>query len=142
MKELFVPYELALQLKEIGFDELCMRFWTKDGKESLNPQHMGHMDFIRNSTAGERVSAPLYDQVIQWMIDKHQIYIEIHVASSQMDFTKGFNYYVWDSNTSEEYDSIPHNRPIGEYRYTTRYEALSAGIAKAIEVIKEKGVTK
>ena len=30
MEKQFVPYELALKLKELGFDELCLGFYIKD----------------------------------------------------------------------------------------------------------------
>ena len=31
MKNQFVPYELAVKLKELGFDEECFGSWTDDG---------------------------------------------------------------------------------------------------------------
>ena len=40
MNKEFTPYDLALELKELGFDEKCLFFYTEGTREvSENPQH-------------------------------------------------------------------------------------------------------
>lgn len=52
MKNQFVPYDIALKLKELGFNDKCFDFY--DDKFHL----------------GEGVKAPLYQQTFQFLRDK------------------------------------------------------------------------
>ena len=67
MKDLFVTYEQALDLKELGFDEPCFGFY----------------DIFTNEVKGGNFpcegsnNAPLKQQVIQWFRDKHQLFGEV-----------------------------------------------------------------
>lgn len=80
MKDLFVPYEIALKLKEKGFDESCLRCYD-------NGKLMEFRDFRTIAfTAGEvqpenltggLVAAPLYQQVTDWFREKHGIIISV-----------------------------------------------------------------
>ena len=58
MEKEFVPYELALRMKQLGFNERCIMHWWK-GK--LSYYQMG--DFSPTST-----SAPLYQQAFKWIM--------------------------------------------------------------------------
>ena len=65
MKHLFLPYELALMLKEKGFDELCLgRYRDKQFQlYTVIKQHCYNSDPICNKD----ISAPLYQQVIDFL---------------------------------------------------------------------------
>jgi hypothetical protein len=63
MEKEFVPYELALRMKALGFDEKCIMHWWK-GK--LSYYQMG--DFSPTHT-----SAPLYQQAFRWFREKHDL---------------------------------------------------------------------
>ena len=39
MREQFIPYEQALNLKELGFDEPCFATYNSDKKVNKNPSH-------------------------------------------------------------------------------------------------------
>ncbi len=68
MKEQFVPYEQALELKELGFDEECFKMWL--GKDTLRNEG------FKNSTKGlsNRVcSAPLWQQAFDWFADRFDL---------------------------------------------------------------------
>lgn len=72
MKELFVNYEIAKQLKEKGFAEECLAYYhiafgltvERKVKENL-------------SGTGTETLAPLYQQVVDWFREKHKIHIEM-----------------------------------------------------------------
>lgn len=85
MNDLFVPYNIALQLKEIGFDEECFGYYR-----SLYPNYFvffsdwkSGLRSITNSSGYEHESyfgptSPFYDQVVNWFIEKHNIFIIPH----------------------------------------------------------------
>ena len=79
MEHLFIPYELALKLKEKGFDEFCLAFY---------PNTVDNISFIKNKNTQDNyveiggypqkgISAPLYQQVVDWFRDKHKISIMV-----------------------------------------------------------------
>ena len=62
-KKDFVPYEQALALKELGFDEPCFGWYSKDGTfyEGKMTIHQGLL------------SAPLYQQAFRLLYQKLEI---------------------------------------------------------------------
>lgn len=149
MNNLFVPYEIALALKEMGFDEPCIGSY-EDNK--LSPPPVLHVSYSnqpintsmwkeeyvetykkrpkmfegkepKNSKMPQwKVAAPLYDQVIDWFIEKHKMDILISPD----------NYYGYYGCY---YDGITYHELAGnEDRKKCRDEA----ILKAIELIKQK----
>jgi hypothetical protein len=68
----FVPYDMALRLKALGFDEPCFGFWTKiHGLFIMNTQ--GKL----NEEAGECL-APTFSQAFRWFREKYGWVAEIH----------------------------------------------------------------
>lgn len=89
MEKLFVPFEIAKKMKELGFDEPCFGCWTTrkfypndpeppyfqcwiDDEKSLTDDSNGLLGF----SDGTFIKAGLYDQVIGWLLTKHAIRIE------------------------------------------------------------------
>lgn len=65
MEHLFLPYELAVKLKEIGFDEMCLGCYTSDGNFILSKsQHFKNTDSSVKVT--DSTCAPIWDQVFNW----------------------------------------------------------------------------
>ena len=62
MNKEFAPYDIALALKELGFDEDCFGFYIKEA----NNQACGG-DYPCNGTN----SAPLYQQAFRWFREKY-----------------------------------------------------------------------
>jgi len=70
MNKEFIPYEQALALKELGFDEPCFGLYHND-KTFYPTQCKSHEQFH-----GQICSAPLYQQAFRWLLllvnkDKH-----------------------------------------------------------------------
>lgn len=81
MKHLFVPYAIALALKEKGFDEPCFGFhyvyFKGDNVElKIEPNGRTNAAFIK-ADAKSCCLAPVYQQVVDWFRDKHSIYIAV-----------------------------------------------------------------
>lgn len=71
MKKLFIPYELALIAKEKGFNESCFGgYYLFENKPDL----CIYQDENEFSDSKEIIiQAPLYQQMINWFIEKHGI---------------------------------------------------------------------
>jgi len=76
MKKQFCSYEICLKLKELGFNEECLGYYSNEEKLIL--------DFRENSTLnkpdmhGKYCAAPLWQQAIYWFRTTHGFYINIH----------------------------------------------------------------
>jgi hypothetical protein len=136
MEKLFVPYNIALLLKEMGFDEPCFGYYQNNdplwiGYRFNVPQH--NKESISKKTYGDEskhlVFAPTYDQVIDWFIEKHSLYIHVWVVFAHPDW--------WDFEVNS-FDKENKSVSAHDEAYPTKYEALNAGILKAIELIKNK----
>ena len=82
MEKQFVTYEIALKLKELGFDEKCFGFWyvSQINNSCIELRH-GMCIFkstsIELSKYPKNVLAPLWQQVIDWFREKQNICINI-----------------------------------------------------------------
>jgi hypothetical protein len=77
MEKYFLPYKLALELKELGFDEPCFGFYIET--KELIPASYSQEGTVYPSNSdlliSEWVSAPLYSQVIDFFEKEHNIFI-------------------------------------------------------------------
>ncbi len=64
----FVPYEQALALKELGFDEECFSFYNTN-------EMLISTEFLwKNSYSnGADIVAPLYQQAFRWLKEKYNL---------------------------------------------------------------------
>jgi hypothetical protein len=68
MNKEFVLYELAVKLKEKGFEEDCLAHYTLHGKQLIIRQ----TEFTYQGV----ILAPLYQQVVDWFETKHNLHID------------------------------------------------------------------
>jgi len=60
MEEQFVPYELALKLKELGFDAPCLGFYTE-------LENLVIKENVKNQDCSQdKCTAPLWQQAFDW----------------------------------------------------------------------------
>ena len=138
MENQFVTYEIALKLKELGFDEKCVAsYYTYDIKNFSKGKYdyRGKFEFdystedqyIVNSNETYYVSAPLWQQVIDWF-DKKDIHIMVQ-------FPQSISGCVGMISTIEK-SMILVDKP-GTI-WTNRNEFYKAAILKAIELCQKK----
>ena len=121
MKEEFVPYDIALAMKELGFDKKCMMHWFK-GK--LSYYKMG--DFAPSHTP-----APLYQQAFRWFREKHGLYTEILLDQTSQP---KFCFEIYKYRHFGNYEKIE----ITDWHlYRTTEEAQEACLRKLIEIVEE-----
>jgi hypothetical protein len=125
MNKEFVSYEIALELKELGFDEPCFKYWV----QTYNDTHVW-MDVHDKALNDDDCKAPLYQQAFRFFRDK-----KLSDASiNRHEEADGGYSYRWE---------IVHEYGVYEERhfkmgYKTYEEAELACLNKLIEIVKDK----
>ena len=81
MNKEFVPYEQALSLKELGFEEPCFGCYTKNKEliirvgdyRSFSNNNVENFFIDFNGYENGTISAPLYQQCFRWFREKYNI---------------------------------------------------------------------
>lgn len=134
----FVTYELAVKLKEKGFDYKCLFVYNKeqiinpeivkafgeltdDGYYELTKEGGGKLDwsfvYINEYQliqyrdvlfAREMIKAPTISQVLKWLREEKKIYIMVDRSFS----VRGWHYYIIDDDDFENpiQQEVEHNR--------------------------------
>lgn len=131
MKKLFISYELAEQLKIKGFNEPCIAFYSIEKKELLTVHQFSNFEFNFGTNDDNKfltikvVACPLYQQVIDWFREKHNMHIN---PMSIINFEED-EYRVeieWDKGKKSYITKT----------YNNYYEPLNNAIQKAINILK------
>jgi hypothetical protein len=120
MKDLFVSYEQALQLKELGMDlgwDNYLQFYDSSTKEFC--------DIMKD------IPTPLKTQVLKWFRNVHGYCVSIRKRYFHNAETE-YNYFIYPPNSNEH---LEHNL-LDEY--DTWEEAESACIDDLIKLVKQK----
>ena len=118
MEEQFVTYEIALKLKELGFDECCLAVYFKNKFQLVKGFNINNVNLHEASEMGA-ILAPLWQQVIDWL--REELNIHLYLPKS----VYGGYVYVVDSKYS---DTI----------YKDYYDAREQAILKAIELCQKE----
>ena len=132
MNKEFIPYEQALELKELGFDEHCLAFYGGDGDSKVyyNRLRNGSGDY-EPYKASERLKwfgAPLYQQAFRWFREKYGIMYTVHNNIENWKNTFHGAYSKINSNYESDYTDD----------YATYEEAELACLKKLIEIVKNE----
>jgi hypothetical protein len=129
MEKEFIPYEQALALKKLGFDEPCLMYWNDFGKTSINRfQLCNRID----EWCHNYIEAPLYQQAFRWFREKYNLFCEIQIdRTTEPKFCFDIFQYEYFGN----YKKIEVNE---WYLYRTQEEAEVECLKKLIEIVKEK----
>ena len=118
----FVPYQIALDMKSIGFDEPCLGWWFTDEKMLI-------IEKSTKSTSENIVQAPLYQQAFRWFREKYDLRIWIE---SNYGFLK-FEYVI--ATTNPNFIDKQFNDFLG---YNTYEKAELACLIKLIKICKNE----
>ena len=79
MKKEFVSYEQALDLKELGFDELCICIYNREKSLRVNVFNNPNDRFksVQLSYNNGKIPAPLYQQTFRWFREKYNLIPDI-----------------------------------------------------------------
>lgn len=144
MKEKVIKFETAILAKEKGFDWNTTHWYNRN--EHLLEKFVEVDDIIKSITIGDiykhivsvpHILAPTQNVLQKWLRDIHKIEISITPTSSQLDFSEGYNYYVYDRNTTYEFWSTPDNCVIGEYSHSIYEDALEESLLHSLNLINK-----
>jgi len=113
MKEQFCTYEIAKQLKELGFNEECFGWWYWINGKVANfyDYKISNSQLIKLNSHKNNCSAPLWQQAISFLKIKHNILIA----------------ELWDGwEMAKEGDDF------------VVYKEINEAILKTIKIIKEQ----
>jgi hypothetical protein len=115
MEKEFIPYEEALALKELGFDEPCLKFWNCSYERNDNTKTLS---LFKNEHIGS-VNAPLYQQAFRWLLNIRQ------------DLCLSF----WCDGSGKCTDSSPYDDSV--FEFNTELECLKK-LIECVYVVKNK----
>ena len=73
MEKEFVPYELAVKLKSLGFDEPCMSVYYGDVEDIQFTFNVRETQYYAQKGYKNGVLAPLYQQAFRWFREKYKL---------------------------------------------------------------------
>ena len=136
MEKEFVPYELAVKLKALGFDEheLCLACWIeKDSREGGGIKLEIWNDEDTYYEVKSSIKAPTFSQAFKWFRDKN-IYATINTYHS-VNEDKPFGLSIDYLHESGKWDYFDYR---GESDFETYEEAELACLAKLIEIVETR----
>lgn len=118
MKHLFVPYELAKQLKEKGFNEPCLgphfdskgKFFDSAFRKDENGNLKSCLHF------SDTLFVPIYQQVVDWFRSEYNISIGEYPSKKHIGF------FIMNNNSKAP--MIKVNGPISGGYYGTFQQAI------------------
>jgi hypothetical protein len=142
MEKEFIPYEQALALKELGYNEQDFGYYRLSLTEEQEPFTNTELMFFRErydnhnfrleqhpqiKIGGGICSAPLYQQAFRWFREKYEF--EFHIGCYRHTSVKYYQVYLDDV--------------LGKHSYSfgkslTYEEAELECLKKLIEIVKEK----
>ena len=136
MKNEFVSYEIALALKELGFNEPCMAIYYSKDKSFSWHHHKDHTNDEPALDSGEfNISATTYSAAFRWFREKYFLhsYISCSCTVNEILSYDWVIHKVMNNGTREE-------NFITDYEQT--YEAAELEcLKKLIEIVKAKNET-
>ena len=119
----FIPYDQALALKELGFDEPCFKGYTEEYKTLISFSNTHTNLSVKNTLPTKPFTAPLYQQAFRWFREKYKLHTWIYqVQDGKFFFSllKNGRYLVCNS-----------------FEFTTYEEAEIECLKKLIEIVKQ-----
>jgi hypothetical protein len=130
MKDLFVSYEQALQLKQLGFDEPCLKVGNPNGHilwkfmDVLDVEGVDIGDIMKEKFDDRFVEIPLKQQVYVWFMEKQGLSSWILSISDPKETDTKYSYKIKNCDDELLFDNLE--------------EAEDACIDKLIEILKQK----
>ena len=139
MKEQFVTYEIALELKELGFNEECLAKYN-GGMELVTTGCYTDsppisLAITQNDICEAHVLAPLWQQVIDWLREEHDLHINVITRYHELHNKRYWQFTIFRI-------SQPNNNRVEEsdFMYDTFDKNIKQAILTAIELIKNNNL--
>ena len=134
MNKEFIPFELALEMFNIGFDEPCEKFqWIDQDKPKWmgitnSPTKLHTQKYWTENNDLYTISIPTFSQCFRWFREKYNLHSNISSwrSDDNLSFYHEFEIY-----------SLTSSHSAGD-EYSTYEEAEIACLKKLIEIVKGK----
>ena len=118
VESLFVPYDLALELKKLGFGEPCFGFYDTDGYWYLQYCRNGNIFKINNGAL-----SPTFSQAFRFFRETYKLHLTITSISQES----------WHWHITKPGESLGK---LYEEDFYTYEDAETDGLKKLIELVK------
>jgi hypothetical protein len=125
MNKEFIPYEQALEMKELGFNEPCLGFYRifSDGDTEL---------LVNSNSDMRQLESPTFSQAFRWFREKYNLLATVYSNAS------GYLYEWSDSVGGTHRGWSNYEGPNDSGVWDTYEEAEFACLNKLIEIVKSK----
>ena len=120
----FLPYELSLKMKQLGFDEPCM-YYVDEQNNSFIYNFQTHPDEFIEWCGVTVISTPLFQQAFRWFREKYQLHSTITSISQES----------WQWHITKPGESLGKMYQEDFYTYE---EAELACLFKLIDIVENK----
>jgi hypothetical protein len=137
MNKEFIPYDQALELKELGFDDECLLQYNltyDEDDKTIGVELFNASDCIVTSSRNYPIKAPLYQQAFRWFREKHTYQCYIQFMNNSYAYwigIKSIDFYY------HSFNSTPRDMKI-DSSWETYEEAELACLKNLIEIVKNK----
>ena len=126
MEKEFVPYEIELAMKDLGYNGLCLNYYSFWGNGEVHLQERPVR--CNKISIDDNVLAPLYQQVFKWFTFTHRLNGSVRIGTSGL-----YKYEIWkwlgDAKGWESSNS--------QSGYEKPEQAELACLKKLIEIVKK-----
>lgn len=135
----YVSYELAKKLKACGFDEPCAAFY-----EHINGKMYFSVDGNEDWNGGVDYSAPHIYHAQKWLREEKNIIVDVSPGWDSEDYclsdylTGEWYFSVWKDGDRVHCNFDPNAEEERIWIFEKYEQALSAGIAAALELIEQE----
>lgn len=137
----FLPYQEALQLKQLGFDETCLGWYDSEYQEILNYDHTNNSCGWLNNN---HCTAPTYAQSFRFFRKEYLLhgYATIGFCPRIDKSISGFRGFIEGIHIRNLSSTSRYFKPIETNCFDTIEEAELACLIKLIEIAKNEQTKK
>ena len=126
MENEFLPYELAVEMKSIGFDKPCLGYYASKDAKTIRLALWTHIGYVNaNRLDDDLVTAPIYQQVFRWFREKYFHYAFLQPTSDLI--SENYCFKILDQYSGKFYSKS----------YERYEEAQLECLKKLIETVKK-----
>ncbi len=130
MEKEFLPYDLALRMKQLGFEEPCLACYYNAGEKLDIDEYVGHGQYT--------VLAPLFQQAFRWFRENYNLFHEINIDKTM---EPKFAYTIIEYESAQFFEGFEEDI-LSEHLYYKHEEAELACLEKMIEILEKNECSK
>jgi hypothetical protein len=135
----FIPYQEAFELKELGFDKPCFRWYDERWGDDLQQDKFNtNKDLFMTDLD---CSAPLYQQAFRWFREKHKLFSTIlPFQDIEDDIRLCYYYCIINLDECKDEDILCNESSLGasDINFSSPEVAELACLKELIEIVKNK----